>query len=80
MTCPHQTKPQGKDTGRRYCALGWYGGEPWAGNCLDCLKHERNTADAKAIFDATQQRAHPPSAPRVSGCCDSASNYLTRER
>jgi hypothetical protein len=48
MTCPHQSQPQGKDTGRRLCAIGWFGGKPFLGNCLDCIKHNRNTPEAKA--------------------------------
>ena len=36
MTCPHQSQPPGKDTGRRLCAIGRYGGRPYLGNCMEC--------------------------------------------
>jgi hypothetical protein len=48
MTCPHQSQPPGKDTGRRLCALGWFGGKPFLGNCMDCIKRGRNTPEARA--------------------------------
>jgi hypothetical protein len=37
MTCTHQSKPEGKDTGRRLCALGHFNGRPYVGNCRECL-------------------------------------------
>ena len=72
MTCPHQSKPPGKDTGRRICTLGWYGGSPWLGNCLDCVKRGDNTPEAKAALDARADKAHPATRQRMSGCCDRA--------
>ena len=36
MTCPHQSHPPGKDTGRRLCAIGRFDGRPWLGNCQTC--------------------------------------------
>jgi len=37
-SCPHQSKPPGKDTGRRICAIGLFAGRPWAGNCSTCSR------------------------------------------
>jgi hypothetical protein len=56
------------------CELGWYGGKPTIQNCKVCIAAERNNPDAKKISDARAERTHPSSAPRVSGCCDSALN------
>jgi hypothetical protein len=74
MTCTHQSQPPGKDTGRRLCSIGWYGGKPWVGNCIECISRAENTPEAKAAFDTAQIRAHPPDKKRVSGCCDDARN------
>ena len=72
MTCDHQSRDGTRGPFR--CALGWYGGSPYLGNCLKCIEAGTNTAEAKAAFDAGQSKAHPPQAPRVSGCCDDARN------
>jgi hypothetical protein len=42
MTCPHQTRPPGKDTGRRLCDLGRFKGRPWLGQCNACIKAGAN--------------------------------------
>jgi hypothetical protein len=70
MTCSHQSRSA--DRGQFTCALGWYGGRPWLGNCRDCLTEGRNTPEAKAAADARADRAHPAHRPRLSGCCDRA--------
>jgi hypothetical protein len=70
MTCPHQSRT--RDRGQFTCALGWYGGRPWLGNCRDCLTEGRNTPEAKAAADARADRSHPANRPRLSGCCDRA--------
>jgi len=70
MTCPHQSRT--RDRGQFTCALGWYGGRPWLGNCRDCLARGENTLEAKAAFDAGAERAHPANRQRLSGCCDRA--------
>jgi hypothetical protein len=72
MTCPHQSKPPGKDTGRRLCAIGWYGGKPFVGNCTSCITAGRNTPEAKAEADTRAERTHPSDKPRIRGCCDRA--------
>lgn len=75
MTCPHQSRPSGRDRGQFHCALGWFGGSPWLGNCLECQRSLNNTPEAKAAFDAKAEAAHPGHRPRVSGCCDRADQW-----
>jgi hypothetical protein len=70
MTCPHQSRT--RDRGQFTCALGWYGGRPWLGNCNDCITAGRNTPEAKAAADAKAESSHPANRPRLSGCCDRA--------
>ena len=73
MTCAYQSRARHR--GQFTCALGWYGGRPWLGNCQECLKRGDNTLEAKAAFDAKAQSAHPGSRPRISGCCDRADQW-----
>jgi hypothetical protein len=70
MNCIYQSKIN--ERGRFNCAIGWYGGRPWLGNCLGCLKRGDNTPEAKAAFDAKAERAHPANRKRIQGCCDRA--------
>jgi hypothetical protein len=70
MTCPHQSRARHR--GQFACALGWYGGRPWLGNCKACMTAGRNTPEAKSAFDAKAERTHPSARPRLSGCCDRA--------
>jgi hypothetical protein len=70
MTCPHQSRT--RDRGAFTCALGWYGGHPFLGNCRSCIANGRNTPEARANADAKAERTHPSSKPRLSGCCDRA--------
>jgi hypothetical protein len=72
MTCPHQSQPPGKDTGRRLCAIGWHGGKPFVGNCQACIAAGRNTPEARQQADAKAERTHPSDKPRIRGCCDRA--------
>lgn len=75
MNCPHQSRPSGRDRGQFRCALGWFGGAPWLGNCLECQRSGNNTPEAKAAFDAKAEAAHPGHRPRLSGCCDRADQW-----
>jgi len=77
MTCPHQSQPVGKDTGRRLCAMGLRGGQPYIGECINCMARGENTPEFAAQLAERSERSHPATAARVSGCCDSAKNYLT---
>jgi hypothetical protein len=73
LDCPHATRT--RDRGPIRCALGWFGGSPYLGNCLECLRQKLNTPEAKAAFDAGAIRAHPPTRARLSGCCDRADQH-----
>lgn len=56
------------------CELGLFGGKPLPDNCRECiLAGENNAAYAEKLREA-HARSHPSTAPRVSGCCDSAEN------
>ena len=70
MTCAYQSRI--RDRGQFTCALEWYGGTPWLGNCLDCINRGENTPEAKAAFDARADKTHPANRKRISGCCDRA--------
>jgi hypothetical protein len=69
-TCPHQSRD--RSTGHFRCAIGWYGGAPYLGNCMDCLANHRNTPEAFAAFLSEHEKTHPPTAKKISGCCDRA--------
>jgi hypothetical protein len=73
MNCPHITTSTKEYNA---CALGMYGGKPSHGICKVCIEKGQNNEEyAKELF-AKAERSHPSSAPRVSGCCDSARNYI----
>jgi hypothetical protein len=74
ISCPHYSrKPGNKHNG--LCALGWFGGKPFAGNCNQCLSAGRNTPEAFAAAQAKYTQTHPESFRGKSGCCDNATNY-----
>ena len=55
-----------------------YGGHPYIGNCISCIKENQNNQEhAKKLIEALE-RSHPSSQPKISGCCDSAKNYTDR--
>ena len=58
------------------CKLGWYGGNPTIQNCKTCIAAERNNKESKIKSDSISITSHPPTARKVSGCCDSAKNYI----
>ena len=73
MTCQHISS-----TTREYnaCALGLYGGKPSHGTCKVCIERGQNNEEyAKELF-AKAERTHPSNRARISGCCDSARNYI----
>jgi hypothetical protein len=73
MTCPHITASTKEYNA---CALGLYGGKPSHGTCQACIaKGQNNEAHAKELF-AKAERTHPTNRTRISGCCDSARNYI----
>jgi hypothetical protein len=58
------------------CELGLHGGFPHAGNCTACINaNENNEEYAKMLF-SNYEKSHPSDKPKVSGCCDSAKNYI----
>jgi hypothetical protein len=74
--CKHADFVFGNQSRRLLCKLGLYGGQVTVGDCKLCIeKGQNNEAYAKELF-AKAERSHPSSAPRVSGCCDSARNYI----
>jgi hypothetical protein len=58
------------------CKLGMYGGMPSKGICERCIERGQNNEEyAKELF-AKAERSHPSGVARISGCCDSARNYI----
>lgn len=73
IDCEYQKKTQTKNL--FVCSIGLYGGHPYIGNCIDCVKNNHNNKEyAKELVDKLS-RSHPENATRISGCCDSALNY-----
>jgi hypothetical protein len=72
--CEYQS--EGKSKNQFTCSIGLYGGIPYIGNCLNCVDKKQNTEAYASELFTKAERAHPSSAPRVSGCCDSARNYI----
>jgi hypothetical protein len=71
--CDHQINTDSKNL--FVCKIGMYGGHPYIGNCISCIKENQNNDEyAKKIIE-TLARSHPSSVNKVSGCCDSAKNY-----
>jgi hypothetical protein len=75
MICTHQSQPAGKDTGRRFCAIGLYGGKPYVGNCRSCISAGENTPEFAASLTDRAARSHPANRQKISGCCDRADNF-----
>jgi hypothetical protein len=75
MTCLHI-----QSATREYniCGLGLYGGKPSHGTCNRCIERGENNEAFAAELAARAERSHPSTAKRVSGCCDSAKNYIDR--
>jgi len=70
-TCPHQSRPPGKDTGRRLCAIGIYGGRPFVGNCAACMAAGENNQEFADALNSRAETSHPSIGRMISGCCDS---------
>jgi hypothetical protein len=73
MTCPYTTS-----TTREYnaCELGLYGGKPSHGTCSRCMEQGENTLEFAQALIAQAEKSHPSSQRKISGCCDSAKNYI----
>jgi len=76
ITCPHQNPSEIK--GGFKCTIGLYGGFPYIGNCLKCLEGGQNNAEYVQSLESTRRASHPQERSLVSGCCDSAENYIDR--
>jgi len=72
MNCQHWTRKA--KTGPGKCAIGWFGGEPYVGNCLACLAKGFNNPEARESADAKAALTHPPHRDSISGCCDPISD------
>jgi hypothetical protein len=57
------------------CKIGMYGGHPYIGNCISCIKENQNNQEYAKKLSKTLERSHPSTASKLSGCCDSAKNY-----
>jgi hypothetical protein len=58
------------------CLLNYHGGFPSNDTCIDCIKSElNNEKSAKTLFEK-YEKSHPAGVDRISGCCDSARNYI----
>jgi hypothetical protein len=73
MNCEHITTSTKEYNA---CNLGMYGGKPSHGTCNLCIERGQNNPQHAAELAARAERSHPPSARKVSGCCDSARNYI----
>jgi hypothetical protein len=58
------------------CALKFYGGTPTQNDCKKCINARQNNLKHFFELAARAERSHPSTAKRVSGCCDSAKNYI----
>jgi hypothetical protein len=74
INCEYADFIFGKNKRRLICKLGFYGGQVTLGDCKICIQRGQNTAEYAAELAARAERAHPSSARKVSGCCDSALN------
>jgi hypothetical protein len=72
MNCKHQSRKV--NYGPFACALGLYGGRPYLGNCVACIKSNQNNEEYVKTLRERELISHPPTAKRASGCCDSALN------
>jgi len=67
VDCKHWNRE--RDCGRGTCALGWFGGKPYIGNCVKCLAKGNNTEQAKDNFDGKMAKAFPEHIEKITGCC-----------
>jgi hypothetical protein len=73
IKCEHQIKTN--STNLFVCKIGMYGGHPYIGNCISCIKENQNNQEYAEKLIEILERSHPSRASKVSGCCDSAKNY-----
>ena len=73
MTCPHQSQPKGKDTGRRLCAIGRFHGRPFIGQCKLCIEAGYNQ-EGIGFGDIVERLAKPIAKALRLPCLDKAGN------
>jgi hypothetical protein len=73
MTCPYTTS---KTREYNTCGLGLYGGKPSHGTCERCISLGENKPEFAKELQERAKVSHPTTAKKVSGCCDSAKNYI----
>jgi hypothetical protein len=73
MTCPHQSQPPGKDTGRRLCALGYANGRPFVGACNICIAKGQNI---RGLGDRLEKAFHPIATAINWPCLDNQTGSL----
>lgn len=73
LNCEHQVKTS--STNLFVCKIGMYGGHPYIGNCISCIKNNENNKEYSNKLLKTLDRSHPSNVQKTSGCCDSAKNY-----
>lgn len=73
VNCEYQVKANSENL--FVCKIGMYGGHPYIGNCIACIRDNQNNPEyAKELLDRSR-KSHPDGTVRISGCCDSALNY-----
>ena len=73
VNCDHQAKTETKNL--FICKIGMYGGHPYIGNCIACIRDNQNNPEYANELASKHRKSHPENAGKVSGCCDSALNY-----
>ena len=72
INCEHQVLTETNNL--FICKIGLYGGHPYIGNCIACIRENNNNKEYADQLSSDYRRSHP-SDKKVSGCCDSALNY-----
>jgi hypothetical protein len=74
ISCEHQIETKTKNL--FVCKIGLYGGHPYIGNCMQCMNAKQNNEDYAKELNERRFSSHPVGRAKVSGCCDSAINYI----
>jgi hypothetical protein len=70
MTCPHQSRTRNR--GQFTCALGYFDGRPWLGNCQECIAAGNNTKKTQKKHHENKKTIKVSFIPK-NKCC--SSNY-----
>jgi hypothetical protein len=60
------------------CKLGLYGGMPSYGICEKCISNNENNEKFAKEIKTRFEKSHPSNVNTISGCCDSAQNYIDK--